>query len=563
MNGLSMISTSKNIVIAGEAGQGIVTIGDLLSNLLVRLGYSIVVDQSYQSRIRGGHNSFSIRVSSEPITAPCETIDLLVALNAESCSMHNRDMAANASIISDDAFGDACGGVLRVPYKKLASGRFVNTAALAVAAAVLGLPRDAVNDIVAEQFEKKPDLATQNAVALKNAFAWFDENHSAMHVLPPARDKGKKIILNGNEAIGLGAISAGLKFLSFYPMTPATSIALTVIKHAEQTGVVVEQAEDEIAAVNMAIGAAFAGGTSMVSTSGGGFALMVEGISLAAMTEVPLVCVVSQRPGPATGLPTRTEQADLMFVLFSGHGEFPRAVFSPGSIEDCFHLTRQAFDVANASQGPVFLLTDQFLADSYRDVVPFSGKDLIPVDARVLSDAGPNYLRYKLTPDGISPRALPGMGDSLVVSDSDEHTEDGHLTEDLSVRKLMVEKRLKKMDVIKSMYQPPRLIGGNSAEILFVVWGSTLGSALEAARALTAQGKKTSVLYFPQVWPIVPQSFEGHLKAAKRLVAIEGNATGQFASLLKMEAGVAFDKLILRYDGLPITPEFILREFSG
>jgi 2-oxoglutarate ferredoxin oxidoreductase subunit alpha len=342
-------------------------------------------------------------------------------------------------------------------------------------------------------------------------------------------------------------------------MTPATSIALTVIKHADAMGVVAEQAEDEISAVNMALGASYAGAQSMVTTSGGGFALMVEGISLAGMIEVPLVCVVSQRPGPATGLPTRTEQADLEFVLNSGHGEFPRAIFSPGTVEDCFHATRKAFEVANAVQGPVFVLTDQFLADSFRAVVPFSGKDLEVVDRCVVKSDSPDYRRYEITESGISPRAIPGNGKALVVCDSDEHTEDGHLTEDLSVRVKMVEKRLRKSNEIKKMLMPPQLFGKSGADIMFVVWGSTFGAAAEACEKLNESGKNASVLYFPQVWPIVKETFFAELCSAVKVVSVEGNATAQFARLIRMETGFHIENRILRYDGLPITADYILK----
>jgi 2-oxoglutarate ferredoxin oxidoreductase subunit alpha len=275
-------------------------------------------------------------------------------------------------------------------------------------------------------------------------------------------------MLNGNEAIALGSLSAGLKFSSFYPMTPSTSISLNLAGHARQMGLIVEQAEDEIAAINMAIGASFAGVPSMVATSGGGFALMVEGISLAAMTETPLVVVVAQRPGPATGLPTRTEQADLELVLHAGHGEFPRAIFAPGTVEECFHLTRRAFELAERYQGPIFLLTDQFLADSYRAVASFDVENLAPV--HVGNDVtGPSpYLRFVITESGVSPRLLPGITEHLVVADSDEHTQDGHITEDLSVRKLMVEKRLKKGKGLRAEVIPPDMKGNGNPDLLLV-----------------------------------------------------------------------------------------------
>ena len=260
---------------------------------------------------------------------------------------------------------------------------------------------------------------------------------------PRRKQADKRLIINGNEAIALGALAGGLKFLAFYPMTPSTSVALTVIANAAKMGVVAEQAEDEIAAINMALGASYAGSPAMVCTSGGGFALMTEGVSLAGMTETPLVVVISQRPGPATGLPTRTEQGDLEFVLHAGHGEFPRAVFAPGSVEECFHLTVTAFQQAEKYQGPVFVLTDQFLADSLRAVEPFDLAGVQPVQARAAKVGGGwDYERYAVTESGVSPRAIPGSGKELVVVDSDEHDTHGHIIEDGETRISMMEKTL-------------------------------------------------------------------------------------------------------------------------
>jgi 2-oxoglutarate/2-oxoacid ferredoxin oxidoreductase subunit alpha len=347
------------ILIGGEAGQGLVTVGSLLSKALVREGFHIVVTQDYQSRIRGGHNTFAIRASGAPIAAPHEGIDLLLALNAETIALHQEKLHAAGLVVADEPF--ACQGerCLAVPFKELASGRSVNIAALGVAASLLGLSRETCLAVVHEAFGKKnAQVAEENEQALARAFEWAAGKRAPCDCLKRAGAAERRLLLNGNDAIALGAMSAGIKFYSFYPMTPSTSIGLALAANARRMGIVVEQAEDEIAAINMAIGASFAGAPSMVATSGGGFALMVEGVSLAGMTETPIVVVVGQRPAPATGLPTRTEQADLEFVLHAGHGEFPRAIFAPGTVEECFHLTRKAFELAERAQGPVFLLTD-------------------------------------------------------------------------------------------------------------------------------------------------------------------------------------------------------------
>jgi 2-oxoglutarate ferredoxin oxidoreductase subunit alpha len=363
------------------------------------------------------------------------------------------------------------------------------------------------------------------------------------------------------DALALGALSAGIKFYSFYPMSPSTAVGLFLAGAARQMGLIVEQGEDEIGAINLALGASFTGAPAMVSTSGGGFALMVEAVSLAGMTETPLVIAVGQRPAPATGLPTRTEQADLDFVLHAGHGEFPRAIFAPGTIEQCFHLTRRAFALAERYQTPVFILFDQFLADSYRAVAPFEVEKLEPikVGADPAGVAVP-YKRYALTESGVSPRLWPGQSAHLVVADSDEHTEDGHLTEDLKVRKLMVEKRLRKGAGLGQEVLAPEMLGDEKPELLLVCWGSMRGSALEAAELLRAKGRRAATLHFSQVWPLRADQFLGIFEQAREVVSVESNAFGQLARTIRRETGFEIKRQVLRYDGLPQTPEQIVRE---
>jgi len=553
-----------NLVVGGEAGQGLATVGLILAKSLVRSGYSIVVTQSYQSRIRGGHNTFAIRVGKNHVVAPQESIDLLVAFNDETVELHREELSPQGAVVADEAFTTVEKPSLAVPLKELAGKRFVNTAALGVVASVLGLAKDLVLRTLEDAFgAKHAEAVEENRRVLDEAFSWVTRQPAIIEKLPPITDPPRRMMLNGNEALALGALSAGLRFYSFYPMTPATSIALALTQHAEALGSIVEQAEDEIAAINMAIGACFAGAPAMVGTSGGGFALMTEGVGLAAMTETPLVIIVAQRPGPATGLPTRTEQADLEFVLHAGHGEFPRAIFAPGTVEECYWLAGKAFELAHACQSPVFVMTDQFLADSYRAVAP---SDIEQGPRENLDGQTPDfpvpYQRYALTESGISPRRVPGTSEHLVVADSDEHTEDGHLTEDLAVRRQMVEKRLRKQNAIREQVIPPQFDGDPEPELLLVSWGSCGGSVLEAADGLRNDSRRVATLHFAQVWPLVPEQFIGYFQAAKEVVAVEGNATGQFARLIRRETGFHVTRRVLRYDGLPITPGYILRELD-
>jgi 2-oxoglutarate ferredoxin oxidoreductase subunit alpha len=557
-------SDTRTVLIGGEAGQGLVTVGQLLSKALVRAGWRICVTQGYQSRVRGGHNTWAVRFGAGEIGSPAESVDVLVALDQETVGLHAPALAPRALLIADEQFDDAGLPGLRVPYARLASAKHANVAALGVAGTLLGLSEELLAGVVEELFGKKgTDTAAENRRALAEACRWTAAANPSFELPGPPPAALPRVMVNGNEALALGALSAGLRFLSFYPMTPSTSIALTVVAHAAALGVVAEQAEDEIAAVNMAVGASFAGAPALVTTSGGGFALMAEGVSLAAMTETPLVLMVAQRPGPATGLPTRTGQEDLEFVLHAGHGEFARAIFAPGSPEECFLIARKAFFVAELFQGPVFVLTDQFLADSYRAVEPFDVRELPGVSAGYSGEVAAPYMRYAAAADGVSPRLLPGATHHLVIADSDEHTEDGHLTEDLAVRNRMVVKRLAKLEGLRWEVVQPRLEGPGGADLLLVSWGSTGAAADEAAAALRAGGTTASTLHFTQLWPLDPGQFLGALRAAKRVVFVEGNATGQFERLIRRETGFEGAGSVRRFDGLPITSGYILRALAA
>ncbi|MGE4539420.1 MAG: 2-oxoacid:acceptor oxidoreductase subunit alpha [Desulfovibrio sp.] len=556
-----MGEASLNIVIGGEAGQGLVTVGEFLSRALVRAGYAIVVTQDYLSRIRGGHNTYAIRVDSREVTAPAEGIDLLVALSAQTLPLLRDRLSPRALVLADAAHGLSGHPGLAIPYKELCPRPlFENTAALGALGSLLCLDPAWITGLIKEKFAKKGEaIVADNLAVFQAATDWTASQKASFACLSPAEPRGKRVMLNGNTAIALGGLAAGVNFGSFYPMTPGTSVMQALIDHSDRMGVVCEQAEDEIAAVIMAIGASYAGARPMVSTSGGGFALMVEGVSLSGMLETPVTIVVAQRPGPATGLPTRTEQADLDLMLHAGHGEFPRAIFAPGTVEQCFHLAHRAVDTAERFQSPVFILTDQFLADSYRDVASFDLTSLPPVARPLTAVADPaGYERYAVTDSGVSPRLVPGFTEATVVLDSDEHTPDGHITEDLAVRVTMQEKRMRKFAGLTRAALPPDLYGNADGATLLVCWGTTLGAAREAAAIRNARGEKTAVLHFSQVYPLVPDAFLPILETAKHAVMVEGNFAGQLARLIRRETGYVFDALVTRFDGLPFTAAFIL-----
>lgn len=559
------MSESRTILIGGEAGQGLATVGQLLTKSLVRAGYPVVVTQDYMSRIRGGHNTFAIRTGDGCYAAPEEKVDVLVALNAETVRLHKDKLVPDGLVVLDEALDTDGAKGLKVPFGEIAPKKiFENTVALGILCALLGIDRSVPAGLLEETFRKKgEDVVSQNLAVLDDAFNWCHAGNVGFTPLPKAEERGRRMMITGNEAISLGALAAGVKFCSFYPMTPATSVAMNLIANAARTGVVVEQAEDEIAAVNMGLGASFAGARTLVPTSGGGMALMVEGVSLAGITETPIVLVLAQRPGPATGLPTRTEQGDLNLALYAGHGEFPRAILAPGSVEQCFHLTHRSFDLAEKYQSPVFVLTDQFLADSFRDVEPFDLRALPEVASPGFETDDPGgYERYAVTESGVSPRLVPGFGEYVVVLDSDEHTPDGHITEDLAVRVTMQDKRMRKLDGLRSECIAPNLHGDvdedDAPELLFVCWGSSEGAVTEAADRLRAEGRKVAVMHFLQVYPLDPSQFLSRLESAGRVVCVEGNSTGQFADLLLRESDFRCHERLLRYDGLPFTANYIL-----
>ncbi len=556
-----MAIESTNILIGGEAGQGLATVGQLLAKCLVRSGYHIVVTQDYLSRIRGGHNTFAIRCGATPLGAPVEDVDILVALNQETVTLHKSALTPRGVALLGESMDDEGAKALKLPYKELIpKPLFENTAALGALCQLLGLSREAPAELMRQTFKKKgEEIITQNLDVLDKAMQWVADQSPDFTRLPKPVERGETLMIHGNEAIALGAMAAGVRFCSFYPMTPSTSVALNLIANAAELGIIVEQAEDEIAAVNMGVGASYAGARALVPTSGGGMALMSEGVSLAGITETPLVFVLAMRPGPATGLPTRTEQGDLNLALYSGHGEFPRAIYAPGDINQCFHRTYTAFDVAEKAQSPVFVLTDQFLADSYRDQAPFDLASLPPLASPGAETDNPaDYKRYRVTPSGVSPRLIPGEGEYLVLLDSDEHDEEGHITEDHGMRIAQQDKRLRKMDVLLDEVIAPTLIGEAVADVCLICWGSTLGPAMEAAEILTGQGTVASVLHFSQVYPLKPAQFESILEQQSKTVVVEGNSTGQFAALLRQTTGFVPDAQILRYDGLPFTARYIL-----
>ncbi|HET6428158.1 MAG TPA: 2-oxoacid:acceptor oxidoreductase subunit alpha [Phycisphaerae bacterium] len=551
-----------NLRIAGEAGQGVQTTGNLLIGALARAGLHVLGSQSYMSRIRGGLNWFDIRVGDRELFAPARLADVLVALTAPALEILGPEVTEGGLVLFDGpGMGKATGIEFTKAAKEVAGSKVMaNTVAAGAVFRACGYDVDGLCEYLGEQFGKKGSDVVDANVRCAHRGAELAEG-LAGKVAAPSPSGASGWLVSGAEAVGLGAATAGVRFLTAYPMTPGTATLTHVASIADRYGIIVEQAEDEIAAINMVIGAAYAGAPAMTVTSGGGFALMVEGLSLAGMTESPAVILIAQRPGPATGLPTRTGQEDLLFALHAGHGTFPRAVFAPGTQRQCYDITRRAVETSHKAQTPVIILSDQFLQDLQKNIPPLDEAPR-PVDRHVLTDPPEDYRRYEVTDSGVSPRALPG-GPALVVVDSDEHDQDGHLTEDLEIRVIQQDKRMRKGDLLAAEALPPEWYGPEKARTLLVAWGSTYGPCREAVDLLNADGPRAAMLHFSQVWPINAGAARPLLERAERILCVEGNCTGQFASLLRTAGLLGECELVRRYDGLPFTADRIAEEVAS
>lgn len=562
-----------NILIGGAAGQGVHAITAPLAKTLVRQGCRVLYVQSFESRIRGGHLFNLIRVSDRPLISSREGVDLLVALNQETVQLHQDELAPDGVLIYDTSkVTDLPGQGLKLALdpEVLLPGQKAAEIAINAGAggALLGLLKvspDPMLTLLKETFEAKgTEVVAWNQQAVQAGYklaAALNNGHSLTGLTPPAQSR---LLISGHEALALGALAAGLQFVSGYPMTPWSSVLNAVGQRAVRWGVVVEQAEDEIAAINLAIGASFAGARALTGSSGGGFALMVEALGLAGCSETPLVIVESQRPGPSTGLPTRTSQGDLSFVLSAGQDDFPRAVLAPGTPAQGFALAARAFNLADHYQLPVFLITDQYFADTNFTQELADFPDRVEIDRALESGlAAGVYERYAITPDGISPRRLPGFGPELVVGDSDEHTPDGHLTEDLKVRVQMHDKRLRKLTTLVQEFNGITTSGPADAPLTLACWGSSLGPVQEAVARLNEAKTPARMVHLSELWPFPAGPVAAALGGSKKLVMVEMNATGQCNRLLRQETGLKVDHLVLRYDGVPLTPEYILRGLEG
>lgn len=561
--------------IAGAAGQGVESSGAGFAQALAQGGLYLFGLQDYMSRIRGGLNFFQVRVHEKPIYCHEDDIHILLPLNQEALEAYQDEVIKGGGIIYDEelnvdrrTISNRGRKAMPVPLVEIAKEHgervMANTAALGAAAGVVEYAYERLAAVIRKNFKRKGDeVVAANLRVARAAYLYAQERYAPDFgwKLQQVAGAPQRMVMAGNPAFALGALAGGCRFVSAYPMTPATSIIEWMARREHEYGVVTKHAEDEIAAVNMAIGANFAGARAMTATSGGGFSLMVEALGLAGMCEVPLVVVEAQRGGPSTGLPTRTEQSDLLFVLNASQGEFPRVVLAPGTVEEYFECGWRAFNLAEKYQTPVIVLSDELLAASVRTIemeaIDFDqvtidrGKLLGEQELDALTEP---YKRHLFTEDGISPRAIPGHPKAVHATASDEHDEHGHITEDMENRARMMQKRMKKLETARQEIRPPTRYGPEGASVVLVGWGSTYGVLREAVDRLDG---KARMVHFHDLWPFPAEATAEALKGGK-IVVVENNYTGQFARLLQSETCIKVDHEISRYDGRPFSPGDVL-----
>ncbi|MBI3680060.1 MAG: 2-oxoacid:acceptor oxidoreductase subunit alpha [Acidobacteria bacterium] len=561
--------------IGGAAGQGVATPGNIFAKIFARRGLHLFAYNAYQSIIRGGHTFLTIRTGPEEVTNHGDRIDLLIPLNQDCMDRHLDLLGPGAAVIyNSDSIqpNNPPDGVRLCPLSARqlsASSRNKveqNTLAVAASLSMMGVGFQTLEEILSQQFKKKGDaVVEENISGARSAYQYATEHFEPFPTALPRTENGYAVV-TGNMALAMGGAAAGVKFYCAYPMSPSTGVLHWMAAHARKAGIMVRQVEDEIGVINMAIGAAHTGVRTMCATSGGGFALMTEGLGMSAMIETPVVVINVQRAGPSTGVPTKTEQGDLWQMLGAGLGDYPRIIAAPLDIPDCFKLTTEMHNLADRFQCPGIILSDLLLSEGHASVDP---KDLdfnVPIDRGELITSpngnGEPYKRYLITESGISPRAIPGLPGYVHTVATDEHMEDGVLISDEFTdpvkRRAMMEKRQRKVAGIEAAVPPPWLTGPADADVTLIGWGSTKGVIEEAAEILTAEGITTNQLQIRWLVPLNGDTITGILKESRRTIIVENNYSGQFARYLRSETSFVPDGHIRKYDGEPFMPHHIV-----
>lgn len=566
-----------SIKIGAQAGQGVMVVGKSLSKCFTRGGLNVVGYPEYPSLVRGGHNSYQVLVSDDSIHSPIQSTDVVIALNQDAVFYHKDYITKNGAIVYDSKI-DAKKfkprkdirlypmPVSEILEKAGGTSKMANSALLAAALALVDYPCKYLEGVLRDEFKRKgEDVVKANIAVAQAGYKYSKDNFNDFHHDIKPVSKERKMLLSGNEAVSLGAVKGGMKFYAAYPMTPASNILHYLMANERKLNIVVKQTEDEIAAMNYAVGANFTGVRAMTGTSGGGFALMVEALGMAALSETPVVACLVSRIGPSTGMPTWTEQADLKFALNASQGDFLRVVLAPGDMEESFQLSAQAFNLAEKYQLPVIMMSDKFLAETVFSQDPFDERG-IKIErgkiAKNLPKLPPNtrFKRYKLTADGVSPRPFPGTPNGIHVSTSYEHDETGFSSEDFGMRKAQADKRNRKLKTLNAELPGPKTSGPKTADVTLVTWGSQKLPCLDALKILKKEKVKANLLHFSYLFPVDPKKVKKALSKCKKTIMIENNSSAQYAGILKEYADVDFDFHLLKYDGRQFFPEQIAKE---
>ena len=571
--------------IGGAAGYGIKVTGELFARTCTQIGLQVFDEVEYPSLIRGGHNTYVVRVEDREVHTAELAYNLLVALNAETVDLHWDELTDGAGILYDNeqlklterrARGKSISWY-PIPLERLAKeaggdARMRNTVAVGATLALVGIELTPLKAVLQHLFGRKgEDVVNVNVAAATAGYDYAKVQFKAAAFpwkLAPVAKASARMLLTGSEAMGLGAIAGGLQMYVAYPMTPSSPLLHFFAAKQHDFDLLVRQPEDEISVINTALGASFAGARAAIGTSGGGFALMQESFALAGITETPIVVFLIQRPGPATGLPTWTEQGDLLFLLHAGHGEFPRVIVAPGDLEECFTESARALNLADQLQTPVVVVGDKFLNESHKSTLPFDQSALDPIDRGELlpqskvRGTGP-FARYTVTKSGVSPRTLPGTKGGIFVANSDEHDPYGYSDETSANRIAQDDKRLRKAKLAEKLVPQPNVEGPATADVTLVCWGSTKGPVREAMRLLAQQGIKANMLHLLYLSPFPSTAVERVFAKAKKTVLVENNATGQLGQLIRMRTGLSTDEQILKYNGRQFYPNELTERIAA
>lgn len=565
------------IKITGASGMGIDSAGKILARVFKDSGYQVFAYREYPSLIKGGHSAYQIDVSGSEISSSSEYVDLVLAFERASVHEYLSSLKPGGTLIHNiprlrlsEAESDLIlERQLHIEHvnsqplmEELGGLIFTNIFFLGMLCQLIGLDSNVLKELVREEYADKPKLVELDIKAIEMGCEYEAPTlatYSSKLQFQQRTGWNKSILIAGNEAIALGAISGGVRAYFGYPMTPSSSVLSYLSSNYHETGMLIKQAEDEITAAQMTLGAMFAGTRAMTGTSGGGFDLMTETVSLAGITEIPFVCVIAQRPGPATGVPTWTAAGDLNLAVYSGHGEFPRAVLAASDIESCYLLTQQALNLAEELQIPVFILTEKQIAESLYNIDKLP--PALPIRRGLVGDSELASVksedRYAYTDSGVSKRWLPGQSEATYLSNSDEHLPDGTLTEDAAPVKMMMEKRMRKHQTLLEQLPEPILYGNANAKNILVGWGSAKGAILDAFNI--AKNLDYAYLHYEYVWPLRTDKISELWAQEKNLILVENNYTGQLGNLLSQQAGVHFTDRHLKYDGRPFFVNDILK----